>query len=141
MDETDTCICEISYDQIAELILGGNERWTTWKREFQFYLTASESNNKPDEIKTSRLLSAIGPKQCQSQEKFIIPSTLQMMKIDVVVQKFEDYFTPKKNITYQRYRFFSYNQSDGQSIDSYATELRTRADHCDFGDLRDSVIR
>ena len=63
------------------------------------------------------------------------------MTFDVVIQKFDDYFTPKKNITYQRYRFFSYNQNDGQSIDSYATELRTRADHCDFGDLKDSLIR
>ena len=63
------------------------------------------------------------------------------MTFDVVIQKFDDYFTPKKNITYQRYRFFSYNQNDGQSIDSYATELRTRADHCDFGNLKDSLIR
>ena len=31
--------------------------------------------------------------------------------------------------------------SDEQSIDSYATELRTRVDHCDFGDLKDSLIR
>ena len=47
----------------AELILVSNlsERCTTWKSEFQFYLTASESKNKPDEVKTSRLLSAIGP--------------------------------------------------------------------------------
>ena len=65
----------------------------------------------------------------QSQERFTIPLTSQMMK------------SPKKNITYQRYRFFSYNQSDGQSIGSYATEPRTRADHCDFGDLKDSLIR
>ena len=59
----------------------------------------------------------------------------------LLFKNFDNYFTPKKNITYQRYRFFSYNQNDGQSIDSYATELRTRADHCDFGDLKDSLIR
>ena len=63
------------------------------------------------------------------------------MTSDVVIQKCDDYFTPKKSITYQRYRFFSYNQNDGQSIDSYATELRTRSDHCDFGDLKDSLIK
>ena len=127
----------------AELILDGNlsECWTTWRREFQFYLTASEFKNRPDEVKTSRLLSAIGPKSREIYYTFNFANDEESMTFDVVIQKFEDYFTPKKNITYQRYRFFSYNQNDGQSIDSYATELRTRADHCHFGDLKDSLIR
>ena len=45
----------------AELILDGNlsERWATLKKEFQFYLTASESKNKPAEVKTSRLFATI----------------------------------------------------------------------------------
>ena len=30
---------------------------------------------------------------------------------------------------------------DYQSVASYATDLRTRADHRDFGDLKDSLIR
>ena len=118
-----------------------SEHWTTWKKEFQFYLTASESKNKPDEIKTSRLLSAIGPKSREICYSFNFTDDEESMTFDVVIQKFDDYFTPKKNITYQRYQFFSYNQSNGQSIDSYATELRTRADHCDFGDLKGSLIR
>ena len=63
------------------------------------------------------------------------------MSSDVVIQKFDDYFIPEKNITYQRYRFFYYNLSDEQSINSYATELRTRVDHCDFGDFNDSLNR
>ena len=122
----------------AELILDGNlsEHWTTWKRELKFYLTASESKKKPGEVKTSRLLSAIGPKSKEIYYTFNFANDEKSMTFDVVIKKFDDYFTPKKSITYQRYRFFSYNQSDGQSIGSYATELRTKADHCDFGDLR-----
>ena len=91
----------------AELILDGNlsERWTTWKREFQFYLTASESKNKPDKVKTSRLLSAIGPKSREIYYTFNFANDEESMTFDVVIQKFDDYFTPKKNITYQRYRF------------------------------------
>ena len=103
----------------AELTLDGNlsERWTTWKKEFQFYLTANESKNKPDKVKTSRLLSAIGPKSREIYYTFNFANDEESMTFDVVIQKTRD----------QRYRFFSYNQSDGQSIDSYATELRTRA--------------
>ena len=131
------------FNPSAELILDGNlsECWTTWKREFQFYLTASKSKNKPDEDKTSRLLSAIGPKSRVIYYTFNFTDDEDLMTFHVVIQKLEDYFTPKKNITYQRYQFCSCNQSDAQSIDSYATELRTKADHCDFGDLKDYLIR
>ena len=93
------------------------------EKEFQFYLTASESKNKPDEVKTSRLLSAIGPKSREIYYTFNFANDEESMTFDVVIQKFDDYFTPKKNITYQRYRFFSYNQNDGQSIDSMQPNL------------------
>ena len=102
------------------------------EKRIPVYLTASESKNKQDEVKTSRLLSAIGPKSREIYYTFNFANDEESMTSDVVIQKFDDYYTPKKNITYQRYRFFSYNQNDGQSIDSYATELRTRADHCDL---------
>ena len=39
------------------------ENWTKFKKEFHFYMTATESNNKPEDVKTSRLLTCIGEKQ------------------------------------------------------------------------------
>ena len=57
------------------------------------------------------------------------------MKLDKVLEKFDSCMSPKKSITYMRYRFFSYNQRDGQSTDEYVTELRSRAEHSSFGDL------
>ena len=41
------------FNPLAQLILDGNlsERWTTWKGEFQFYLTARESKTKQAKLK------------------------------------------------------------------------------------------
>ena len=39
------------------------------------------------------------------------------------------------------FKFFSYNQGEGQLIDEYVTELKARSQHCEFGDLRESLIR
>ena len=41
-----------------ELSFEGNlsENWERWKKEFKFYLTATESDKKGDDVKTSRLL-------------------------------------------------------------------------------------
>ena len=62
----------------AELILDGNlsERWTTWKREFQLYLTASESKTNQTKLKHQDYYLQL----VQSQERFTIPLTSQMMK-------------------------------------------------------------
>ena len=45
-----------------ELRFDGNlsQNWERWKKEFNFYMTATESNEKPEDVKTSRLLTAIG---------------------------------------------------------------------------------
>ena len=39
-----------------------SQNWSKWKKEFNLYLTATESHEKADAVKTSRLLTAIGEK-------------------------------------------------------------------------------
>ena len=55
-------------------------------------------------------------------------------------KSFSDYCNPRKNITYERHKFNTRNQADGESIDQYVTELQTLAATCEFGDLKDSLI-
>ena len=35
--------------------------------------------------------------------------------------------SPKKNITYMKYKFFAYNKDEGQPIDEYVAELKSRS--------------
>ena len=37
--------------------------------------------------------------------------------------------------------FFSCNQLQGQNIDDFVTELKSRAAHCEFQTLKDSLIK
>ncbi len=55
--------------------------------------------------------------------------------------KFEGYFFPSKNVTFERYTFFSADQIQGITFDQYLAELHTPSKTCDFGDLRDSLVR
>ena len=48
---------------------------------------------------------------------------------------------PRKNTIYERYVFFSRNQENGESIDHYVTVLKTMSNTCEFGDLKESLIR
>ncbi len=55
--------------------------------------------------------------------------------------KFEEYFVPSKNVMFERYHFFSADQKQGMTFDQYLAELHTLSKTCDFGDLRDSLVR
>ena len=127
----------------GEIVLEGNlsETWERCKKEFMVYLTASESKSKPDDVITCQLLSAIGPKAREIYYTFTFEEEDDAMKFDDVIECFDQYFTPKKNVTYMRYKFSSCSQSEGQNIDAYATELRKRAEHCKFAELKNSLIR
>lgn len=62
-------------------------------------------------------------------------------KYDQVLKKFEQYCQPKTNIVFERYKFFSCAQKEGQNIDSYVTELKTLASTCEFNEQESSLIR
>ena len=62
------------------------------------------------------------------------------MEFDTFLQKFDTYFFAKKNITYLWCRIFSCNQLQGQNIDHFVTELKSRAAHCEFQTLKDSLV-
>ena len=118
-----------------------NDNSLRWKKEFGFHLTATEANSKPDAVKISRLLTALGEKGRQVYYTFTFTNNTEAMKYDAVLQKFDAYFAPEKNITYLRYRSFSCNQLQRQNIDDFVTELKSRAAHCEFQTLKDSFIK
>ncbi|CAC5366984.1 unnamed protein product [Mytilus coruscus] len=62
-------------------------------------------------------------------------------KLDVLLKKFEDYCTSKKNATVIRHRFNTRVQSSNESIDQYLTDLKLIAKNCEFEHLKDGLIR
>ena len=63
------------------------------------------------------------------------------MKLEKIIEQFEAYFHPRKNITYSRFKFFTYRQETGQSFDYYITELRKLSSDCELEGLRESFLR
>ena len=63
------------------------------------------------------------------------------MKYNEIIKHFDEYSSPQKNITFQRYKFFTCGQKEGQSFDQFVTELKKLSQECEFGELRNSFIR
>ena len=62
-----------------------------------------------------------------------------------VIERFDSYgvaINPRKNISFERYRFYSRQQGPGESFDRYVTELRQIADKCDLDAITpDDIFR
>jgi hypothetical protein len=118
-----------------------SEQWDRWKQQFELYITATESDAKSDNIKTSIFLTCIGKQGLEIYNTFTFENDSDKMKLKPVMEKFEAYCKPRKNITLIRHHFFTYRQREGQSFDAYVTELKKRSSQCEFATLQDSLIR
>ena len=91
-------------------------------KHFEFYLTATEKDDKPDKTKTCILLSCIGRKGRDIYETFVFQPKVNdtdpvpSMVLASVLEKFEGYCNPRKNITIFRHKFFTYGQTEGQGF-------------------------
>ena len=123
----------------ASLIFDGNiaEQWKIWRQELELYLTATESDGKGDKVKTSILFTCIGKKGREIYNTFTDED--DKYRLDVVLEKFQEYCNPRANITFLRHQFFTCKQRDGQAFDDFITELKKRSAEWEFGSLRDSL--
>ena len=56
-------------------------------------------------------------------------------------ERFENHFIVKRNVIFERAKFNSRNQRAGESVDSFITDLYGLARHCNFGALKEELIR
>ncbi|XP_063955560.1 uncharacterized protein K02A2.6-like [Lytechinus pictus] len=97
-------------------------------------------SEKDDKSQTSMLLHVIGDAALELYNTFVFAKD-ESMKLEKVLDKFEEYYMPKRNLTYERHGFFTRCQLEHESVDQYATELRSRAQSCEFSSLKESLIR
>uniref|UniRef100_A0A8C6LCJ1 ribonuclease H n=1 Tax=Nothobranchius furzeri TaxID=105023 RepID=A0A8C6LCJ1_NOTFU len=115
--------------------------WRSFKQRFMLYLQAVGLDSKPDVRKIALLLTVAGPRAVEVFNTFVFEDEEDQHKFDVVLQRFDDHCSPKKNETFERYVFRARLQQQDESFDVFLTDLKLKARTCNFGILQDSLIR
>jgi hypothetical protein len=55
-------------------------------------------------------------------------------KMAVVRKQLDEYFTPRRNVVFERFQLWKHVQKPGESIDAFITTLLLRARTCEFSD-------
>ena len=57
------------------------------------------------------------------------------------MDKFDEYFLPKTNTSVERSKFYGRTQEEGESFDTFMTEIRKIAANCNFGTFQEEMLK
>nr|XP_046469519.1 uncharacterized protein LOC124212924 isoform X3 [Neodiprion pinetum] len=118
-----------------------DENWKDWKRQFLIFLKASGIANKPTDVRANILLNLIGPVGMTVFKNFTFDDPDDEENVEILIEKFEDHFSPRKTEVHERYIFFSSVRQQSETIPHYVQTLKKKASTCNFGGLTESLIR
>ena len=141
-EETSDSDMEATLAPPPPLLFEGNikENWKKWRQRFELYLKASGLDSKPAERQVAVLLHVIGPEALDKYNTFDLADDKKFV-LKEVINAFEQYCTPKANETVERHIFFTCSQHEGETFDSFLTDLKKLSLSCGFDTLRDSLIK
>ena len=116
------------------------DEWPRWKRRFQQFRLASGLSGRDQERQVCTLLYSMG-----DEAEDILRSTNisadERKVYNTVLEKFDEFFKVRKNITFERARFNWRSQGDSEASEQFITDLYRLAEDCEYGDLKDQMIR
>lgn len=116
------------------------ESWPKWIKRFERYLSVTKLIEKSDKEKIDLLCYSMGGKFEEILTQ-VMPTITSSTTFASVKEKFDFYFSPKRNVIFERYKFNSRIQEVGETVDTFVTALYSLAESCEYGDIKDELIR
>lgn len=134
-------VSNIPFPAKLELRKGNlGENWKKFSRVWTNYEVATGLSEKDMKVRVATLLTCMGPDAIELCETFTLSADDRKDCVKVI-QAFEKYCIGETNETYERYMFNCRCQEANETIDAYASVLRTLVKTCNYGDLENSMLR
>ena len=116
------------------------DTWPEWKRRLEQFRLASGLNEASGEKQVGTLLYCMGEDAEETLTSTNI-SAESRKEYGEVVKQFDDLFRVRKNVIFERARFNQRTQLPGESAEQFITVLYDLADSCEYGGLKEEMIR
>jgi len=116
------------------------DSWPKWKRRFLQYQEAAGLSGESEARQINTLLYCLGG---EANEVLMSTSITEdeRRRFARVIGKFNEYFKVRRNVIFERARFNLQSQLPGETADTYIAELYRLVEHCEYGNLKDEMIR
>lgn len=122
--------------------------WPNWKRNFIVYMIASGKSKEEEKTKIATFIWLMGTNGANiydtlypndgTQESLLgtvaatSDNAMKQLKLDEVLNKFDDHCLPQRNVAMESYKFNVIKQKEHQAFTEFETELRTQLRYCEF---------
>ena len=115
------------------------EHWIQYvERLEQFF----EANSITEAVKKRAiLLTCIGPSTYRLLRSLVTPDKPDSKTFKDLVAVLKDHYDPKPSPIVERFKFNSRVRRPGESISTFISELRSLAEHCEYGSSLDDMLR
>lgn len=110
-----------------------DQRWTKWRKKLDYFILASGITQ--DVQKRATLLHMAGERVQQVFETLGDTGTSFQHACDVL----DAYFKPKKNVTFERYKFKQLTQERGETTAMYITRMRQAVGSCEYSNVEEEI--
>ena len=127
----------------GRLELKGNlsENWKKWKQVWDAYETITKLNEKESRFRVATFITCIGPDTLEEHNGLLFRSDEEKQDINVILNLWKSQCIGQTNVIYERYKFNNRKQEPHESTNFYSAALRALAATCEFGELKDEMIR
>lgn len=117
------------------------ENWKRWKQVWDSFEIASRLNQQKNQIRMVTFIMCIGSDALEVYNSLPFEREDDKMVMSKVLELMEKHCIGQTNVIYECYCFNNRNQENGESCDEYLTSLKVLAKTCNFGSLKDELIR
>ena len=116
------------------------DEWPNWRRRFEQYRVASGLSEEGELRQVSTLLYCMGKEAGDVLTSTNITDE-ERKKYDTVIAKLQDFFKVRCNVIFERARFNRRNQQEEESVEQYITVLYNLVETCEYGAIKDEMLR
>lgn len=114
--------------------------WKRWSTRWERYRIISGLHQRDAATQVNTFLYAMG-REAEDVLTSLHLSEAELNDYGVVKSKFELHFIPRVNIIFERAKFNMRKQEPDETVEAFITALHSLADSCDYGLLREELIR
>ncbi|XP_062699501.1 uncharacterized protein K02A2.6-like, partial [Aedes albopictus] len=115
------------------------EAFRDFRQSWDIFVVASEIEAKPDNIKVALLKNFLGLDAVKVLDTLL--PVADQVNPGVILNALGGYCLPQTNETYERFVFNTAVQRESEEVIEFVSRLRKLSVSCNFGNLKDSMIR
>ena len=131
---------------MATALFGRMDEFIAEKEDWEQYTLRLESFFKVNRVqdaeeKKALLFTVIGPVALRLLRSLIAPDRVENKTFKELMTAMKVHCCPKPSEVVQTFKFNTKVRQPGESVSTYVSQLRTLAEHCNFGEMLERMLR